>query len=74
MYVWENPSSINADLFVNVFKQRLIDEFLNKWFHDLESKRILDTLYRHVKPEFGYENYLNLIHSRKLRTFFTRLI
>ena len=56
----ENPSSTNADSFVNVFNQCLIDEFFHKWFHDLELKRTLDTLYRHIKLEFGQESYLNL--------------
>ena len=60
MYIWENPSSTNPNSFTNVVKQRLIDES----FHNLESKRTVDTLYRHVKPVFGYERFLNLILSR----------
>ncbi len=38
----------------------------------MDTNRVLN-LYKHVKPEFGYEKYLDIVQNKKLRSTFTRL-
>ena len=64
--VWLNPFSVNAKQFVIMFKQRLIDEFLQQWYENIESSNVL-ILYRSVKEKFELESYLEIINSRNLR-------
>ena len=55
-YIWLNPFSVEPNIFVGIFKQRLIDEFIPKWISDMTNNSVLD-LYKYVKTEFGYANY-----------------
>ena len=58
-HVWLNPHCVNLQTFPNVFKQRLMDCFMQKWHNDLQNNRVL-ILYKHFKIDFSYESYLNI--------------
>lgn len=72
LYIWENPHVIDHTQFISEFKQRIIDDFLQISQADLRINKVL-TLYKNVKINFGYESYLDIILSRKLRIAFTKL-
>lgn len=69
--VWYFPDSVNLNSFICVFKQRLIDCFIQRWAADKEDSGVLD-LYHSTKSIFEYEHYLDLVPSN-LRLFVTRL-
>ena len=50
-HVWLNPSCINLKTFPCVFKQRLMDCFMQKWHSDLQNNGVL-ILYKHFKIDF----------------------
>jgi exonuclease III len=58
--------------FLNVFKQRLKDEFTQEWRTSINNMEVLN-LYKYVKDTLEIESYLNNITSRNLRTGVTRL-
>ena len=69
--VWEAPYNTNAKAFVPIFKQRLIDTFIQKWRSDLEENGVL-LVYKHMKFEFKYENYLSIIRNKHYRQLITK--
>ena len=69
--VWLNPDSINLCAFPSVFKQRLIDCFIQKWQGDLQNNGVL-TEYKQFKMNFSFECYLN-IFPVKHRVVLTKL-
>ena len=46
-YVWVNPFSVVH------FKQRLIDNSVQEWRENKCPNRVLSTMYKNLKPEFG---------------------
>ena len=52
------------------FKQRLKDQFIQKWSTDIDSSSKGHT-YRIFKSIFGYEKYLSIL-TRKFRKTFAR--
>ena len=54
---------VNLQTFPNVFKQRLMDCFMQKWHNDLQNNRVL-ILYKHFKLDFSNESYLNICPSK----------
>ena len=50
----DNPYSITPVRFNNAFKQRLKDNFVQKWKRDLDAKSVL-VAYKYIKNEFLYE-------------------
>ena len=71
-HIWLDPYSVSPNDFVSIFKQRLIDDFTQKWRSDLAKNKVLD-LYKYVKTEFGYANYLDSVTSKSLRHELTKL-
>ena len=59
-YVWNAQNSINHDYFLNTFKKRLVDDFIQKWHVSVNNSKSL-VLYRNVKTLFSYEPYFNLL-------------
>ena len=59
-YVWNNPKSVNVKVFIPIFKQKIIDTFVQNWHVDKESNNVLD-LYTNVKHNFAYEMYLDIL-------------
>ncbi len=70
---WANQETIDHKAFVSVFKQRIIDCFIQKWRGDIEASNVL-TFYRHIKVNFEFENYLNVVKNDTLRKCLTRLL
>ena len=59
-YVWNAQNSINLGNFLNTFKRRLVDEFIQKWHVSVDNTKSL-VLYKNVKTMFSYEPYFNLL-------------
>ena len=55
-----------------LFKQRLIDGFIQKWLCNLESNNVILIL-KHMESDFSYEDYLTYINGKKLRLMLTKL-
>jgi hypothetical protein len=55
------PELYNPKELVNIFKQRVIDVFKQKWFADIVKNNVLNTLYRHINDNFSLECYLDKI-------------
>ena len=66
MYILINPA-----IFVNVFKQRVHDVYLQEWRAEVDETSNL-RLYNHVKLDFAFESYLCMYNS-SLRVSITRL-
>jgi len=60
--------------FISLFKQRVTDCYLQKWFSDVNSYSVLDSLYKHVKQQFEIGFYMCNIVSRRVRVALTKLI
>ena len=70
--VWLNPYSVDPNIFISAFKQRLIDNFIQTWKSDILTNRKL-FLYNNFKCEFEYEAYLNIVRDKPLRQLLTKL-
>ena len=70
-YVWESPLNLNEKYFISEFKERLLDNFIQKWAADLSASRVL-IINKSCKENFGYENYFNLL-PRSLRNVMTKI-
>ena len=54
-----------------MFKKLVIDDFLQKWYYDMDMCYYLPML-KHYKINFGYEMYLDIL-PLKLRNILTKL-
>ena len=63
---------VEQNTFICSFKQRLIDNFIQKWRSDFVSNRKL-YLYNNFKCSFEYEPYLNMIKDKNLRQSLSKL-
>lgn len=70
-YVWDDPTIVNSKSFIPLFKQRLIDTFIQSWHVDKENSGVL-TLYTNLKDTFLYEPYLDILPSN-LRLFISKI-
>ena len=70
-YVWERQHVLDLKDFHFMFKKRVIDEFLQKWYNDINTCHYLPML-KHYKINFGYEMYLDILPP-KLRNILTKL-
>lgn len=71
--IWNFPDSVLLKQFLPVFKQRLIDCYLQEWRADVSSNGVLRHLYSYVKEQFCYELYLDKINCKSFRSALTRL-
>jgi hypothetical protein len=69
--VWSNNSQINEAIFLSLFKQRVIDEYLQEWTRDINDNRVL-IVYKALQTTFAFEPYLETIVSRNLRSAITK--
>ena len=69
--IWEYPDSVDTKLFMPLFKQRIVDCFVQNWRSDMNDSSILN-LYRQIKLHFSYESYLDIL-PHNIRTFLTRI-
>ena len=70
-YVWENPLSVSQKEFALIFKQRLIDNFIQGCFATISASPSLH-LYKYLKENCSYERYLDILPS-SLRTLIFKL-
>ena len=70
-YVWERQHVLDLKDFHFLFKKRVIDECLQKWYNDMNTCHYLPML-KHYKINFGYEMYLDILPP-KLRNILTKL-
>ena len=69
--VWLNQGVGDVNIFLDVFKRRIDDNFIQKWSAELnESSRAL--FYRQFSS-FEFAKYLDIINLTKYRVAFTRL-
>jgi hypothetical protein len=61
----------NADVFIQVFKQRIKDTFLQTWNEEIRISTRADS-YR-LFSDFRFQEYLNVLNIKKFRQEFTRL-
>ena len=66
------PESVNANVFIPIFKKRLIDMYIGLWLNDLNVKSSL-TLYKELKHRFELSDYLNIIQNFNLRKYISKL-
>lgn len=59
-YIWEDPYYVNVNTFICLFKQRIIDCFIQGWFVSKDTSGVL-VLYNSCKLRFEYEPYLDII-------------
>ena len=57
---FDNQAVVNNVVFLSMFKQRIIDCFLQEWYTSKSNSSML-TLYHHVKDRFEYEHYLDIV-------------
>jgi hypothetical protein len=70
-YVWINPQIVNINCFLQHFKQKVIDCFLQTWHASKENSSVLEVL-NTIKHTFEYESYLDKIPNT-LRFYLTRI-
>ena len=71
--VWVNQGVEDIDIFMNIFKQRLIDTFRQEWHGRLqESSRA--RFYRVVKPQHQLSKYLQCVTYKPHRMALSRFI
>ena len=58
-YIWTNVDDVNLLNFHILFKERVLDNFKQKWFNEIENSRSLCT-YKFLKNTFEFENYLDI--------------
>lgn len=62
-YVFNNLNQLDIKAFPYIFKQRLIDNFIQHWHVSIGNSPVLET-YKHLKSSLDYESYLDqLPHS-----------
>ena len=59
-YVFDNQTVVNEVVFLSMFKQRILDCFLQELYTSKSNSSML-TLYHHVKDIFEYENDLDIV-------------
>ena len=69
-YIFSDAEYINLKSIPHLLKQSLIDTFLQNWFSVVDKSPVL-TLYKHIKPDLEYEQYIDVLPSN-LRFFITR--
>lgn len=70
-YIFDNTSLLDPKLFACIFKQRVVDTFIQGWFGSIANSTVLDN-YKMVKLTFAYEAYLDIL-PRNLRLFYSRM-
>ena len=61
--IWNEHGALNVKWITNLVKQRLKDQFIQKWSNDINSSSKGHT-YKIFKPIFGYEKYLDILPSK----------
>ena len=70
-HVFENSTTIDIKRFPKLFKQRVIDCFIQEWFSSIGSSPVLEE-YTYFKSSFQYESYLDILPF-DIRFYMTRI-
>ena len=70
-YVFYNVEQMNVKDFPNIFKQRVVDNFIQQWHVAVENSPVLIS-YNYFKNNFEYESYLDIL-PYSLRCTLSRL-
>ena len=68
--VWNYPESVDPKMFIPIFKQRIIDCYIQKWTSNKGTRESL-SLYNNCKIHFDHELYLEIL-PKSLRVLITR--
>jgi hypothetical protein len=71
--VWNNPFQYDVNYFVKIFKQRVIDCFLQKLISDISNSPVLSNIYVHLYRSFEMADYLKILHNKTYRNCLSRL-
>jgi hypothetical protein len=71
--VWYNQGVGNADIFLQIFRERLADTYKQNW-HDRIHNSSRASFYRSFKSVFNTSHYLDIIHTENHRKALTKLI
>ena len=71
-YIWENQNTVNDTYFLNQFKRRLSDTFLQTC-NDLASQTSRNRFYNNLSPRINGTHYLFDIKERFLRVALSRM-
>jgi hypothetical protein len=71
--VSNNPLQNEAKYFVKLFKQRVIDCFLQNLPSDISNSPLLSNIYTHLYNSFEMANYLQIIHNKTYRNYLATL-
>ena len=66
-YIWDRQHVLDLKNFHLMFKKRVIYDFLQKWYNDINMCNYLPML-KYYKINFGYEMYLDTLPSRNTLT------
>jgi hypothetical protein len=66
-----NSDKVDGKLFPRIFKQRLVDNYVQDWHGSIENSNVLD-LYKNCKTNLSYEIYLDLL-TCSLRMHISRI-
>ena len=69
-YVWNDPFCVNHKSFYNVFKQRLIDEFRQGLYNEINRRPVLCT-YKFIKEYSELAFYLDIL-PRQWRSYISK--
>ena len=69
--VWLEQGVFNESKFLNMFEQRIKDNFLQLWNSDVNSTSDF-RLYKKIKKKFNFENYLHM-ENKQFRTAITKI-
>ena len=58
-YIWNDCTNVNYEWFCNIVKQKLIDQFTQKWYDDISNSQ-KGYNYRIFKENHGKEDYLSM--------------
>ena len=70
--VWMYPESVNINMFIPIFQNRLRDVFITEWNHGL-SLSSSSMLYKELKQSFEMSPYLLIIQNKKHRNAIAKL-
>ena len=70
--VWMYPESVNINMFIPIFQNRLRDVFITEWNHGL-SLSSSSMLYKEMKQSFEMSPYLLIIQNKKHRNAIAKL-
>ena len=65
-YLWEQQEVPREKVFLSLFKQRLIDQYFQCWFSDINLSSKLCS-YSSFKFSYSHESYLDAVKVRKFR-------